>query len=245
MSSKQLFTILDDVESTNNYAMGKVHAGLAVHGQAWFAREQWGGRGQRGNEWVSKKDENLIMTVILKPDKQFRSNTFLFNMMVAGICHRFLEKNVAVTTNLKWPNDIYYDDRKAGGILIENVFSGTVWNWAVVGIGININQQNFDDVNANVTSVRNICDRIFDPVELARQLHIELNENMDVVNDASIDFSLHYYNEHLYKKGNIVKLKKGNILFSTCIKEVNRQGQLVTFDATERQFNSGEIKWLL
>ena len=56
MIINETFTILDAVESTNNYAMAKAHAGLAAHGQAWFAREQWGGKGQRGNVWVSEKD---------------------------------------------------------------------------------------------------------------------------------------------------------------------------------------------
>ena len=59
------------------------------------------------------------------------------------------------------------------------------------------------------------------------------------------DFYLSYYNEYLYKKGIIVKLKKGNIVFQTTVKGVNHNGQLITLDAIERQFNSGEIKWLL
>ncbi|MCY7291559.1 MAG: biotin--[acetyl-CoA-carboxylase] ligase [Ferruginibacter sp.] len=240
-----LFTILDVVESTNNYAMGQVHAGLAVHGQAWFARDQWGGRGQRGNKWISRKEENLIMTVVFKPDKLFKSSMFLFNMMLAGICHQFFAKIAGTATTLKWPNDIYYNDRKAGGILIENIIIGNEWTWSVVGIGVNVNQLNFDRVNQNATSLRRICDRIFDPIELAKKLHIELNKNIEAITHVSKEFYFDYYNEHLYKKGKTVKLKKDNIIFSTCIKEVNRKGQLVTFDAIERQFNSGEIKWIL
>ncbi len=245
MTSNELFTILDDVESTNNYAMAQLHEGLAVHGQAWFARHQWGGRGQRGNIWSSKKDDNLIMTVVLKPSNVFKSNLFLFNMVVAGICHRFFADIAGFATTLKWPNDIYYNDRKAGGILIENIFSSKEWNRAVVGIGININQVNFGDINKSATSLRIICNRIFDPVELAKKLHVELIENIASITDVSVGFYFDYYNEHLYKRGEMVKLKKDNMVFNTCIKEVNRQGQLVTLDAIERQFASGEIKWLL
>ena len=244
MDQKQLFTILDDVESTNNYAMGKLHAGLAVHGEAWFARNQWGGRGQRENQWESNKDENLLLTIILKPDKVFRHNIFHFNIIVACICHEFLAKIAGKNTFIKWPNDLYFNDRKAGGILIENVFSGQQWEWAIVGIGININQTNFNLVN-NRTSLKSITNLHYNPIELAKVLHQKVIKNLEMIDYASQDSYLNYYNDHLFKKNETVKLKKDNIVFKSTIKEVNSQGQLVTFDTIERQFNSSEIKWVL
>ncbi len=244
MSEKQFFTILDAVESTNNYAMAKLHAGLAVHGQAWFARDQWGGKGQRDNKWFSKKDENIIMTIILKPDRVFRNNIFFFNTVVSCTCHQFFASFAGSATFLKWPNDIYFNDRKAGGILIENIFNGQDWTWATVGIGININQTDFNPDNPNATSLRSICEQIFEPIELGKNLHKALMANFEAIDEFSEDYYFNYYNDHLYKKEQVVKLKKGNIVFSTCIKKVNRKGQLVTFDAMEKLFNSGEIKWL-
>ena len=245
MIDNQTFTILDAVESTNNYAMAKAHAGLAVHGQAWFARDQWGGKGQRGNMWVSAKDENIIMTIILKPDKLFRTNMFLFNAVVACTCHQFSSKISGQTTYIKWPNDIYFNDRKAGGILIENIFSDKEWIWAAVGIGFNVNQIDFGPGNENAISLKNVCSQIFNPIELAKKLHKLILVNFKALSNVGEDFYFNYYNKQLYKKNETVKMKKGNIIFSTCIKEVNRQGQLITYDAFERQFNSGEIKWLL
>ena len=245
MIDNQTFTILDAVESTNNYAMAKAHEGLAVHGQAWFARDQWGGKGQRGNMWVSDKDKNIIMTIILKPDKLFRTNMFLFNAVVACTCHQFSLDITGQTTYIKWPNDIYFNDRKAGGILIENIFSNKEWLWAVIGIGFNVNQINFGPENINATSLRSVCNQIFNPIELAKKLHKLLLVNFKEINHVGEDFYFDYYNKQLYKKNETVKMKKENIIFSTCIKEVNRQGQLITYDAFERQFNSGEIKWLL
>ena len=245
MIDNQTFTILDAVESTNNYAMAKAHEGLAVHGQAWFARDQWGGKGQRGNMWISDKDKNIIMTIILKPDKLFRTNMFLFNAVVACTCHQFFSNISGQKTYIKWPNDIYFNDRKAGGILIENIFSHREWLWAVIGIGLNVNQINFGPDNINATSLRTVCSQILDPIELAKKLHKLLLVNFKEVSNIEEDFYFNYYNKQLYKKNETVKLKKENIIFSTCIKEVNKQGQLITYDAFERQFNSGEIKWLL
>lgn len=245
MSEKHFFTILDAVESTNNYAMAKLHAGLAVHGEAWFARDQWGGKGQRDNKWYSKKDQNITMTIILKPDKVFRNNLFFFNTIVACTCHQFFSAFAGSGTFLKWPNDIYFNDRKAGGILIENIFNGQGWTWAAIGIGININQIDFDEENVKATSLRNICSRIFEPIELGKKLHNALLVNFDALDEFSEDYYFNYYNEHLYKKEQTVKLKKGNMVFDTCIKKVNKKGQLVTSDVMERHFNSGEIIWLL
>ena len=245
MQENDLFTILDDVESTNNYAMAKVHAGLAAHGQAWFANEQWGGRGQREKVWISAKGENIIMTVVLKPNKVFNKNLFLFSAMVAGVCHRFFSAVAGNETTIKWPNDIYFGDRKAGGILIENIFKGSEWIWAAVGIGINVNQIDFKLAKANATSLQIICNKIFEPIELGKKLHRILLENFEESILFPDDYYFNYYNEHLYKKNQSVKLKKGNMVFTTTIKEVNRKGQLVTLDTLERQFNNGEVKWSL
>ncbi len=245
MSHSELFTILDDVESTNNYAMAKVHAGLAVHGQAWFAKDQWGGKGQRDNKWVSNKGENIIMTIVFKPGRLFKSNMFFFMAVVASTCHQFFAEFAGEGTFLKWPNDILFNDRKAGGILIENIMSGKEWTWSVVGIGINVNQVGFDVSNLQATSLSNICNKLFDPIILAKKLHVQLVNNIEGVIDTSRDVYFKYYNDNLFKKGEIVKLKKDNIIFSTRIKEVNANGELVTFDSMERQFNSGDIKWVL
>ncbi len=245
ISQNQYFTILDAVESTNNYAMAKLHAGLAVHGQAWFARHQWGGKGQRDNKWFSKKDENITMTVTLKPNRVFKNNMFLFNAVVACTCHQFFSAYAGSATFLKWPNDIYYNDRKAGGLLIENIFTGQDWTWAAVGIGINVNQTDFDDENTSATSLQTICNQIFDPIVLGKKLHAALLENFEHVDALSEDSYFNYYNEHLYKRGEIVRLKKDNAIFSTCIKKVNKKGQLITLDVLERVFNTGEIKWIV
>ena len=240
-----LFTILDVVESTNNYAMGQVHAGLAAHGQAWFANEQWGGKGQREKKWLSAMGENIIVTITLKPDKVFNQNKFLFSAFIAGVCHQFFSAFAGNETCIKWPNDIYFGDRKAGGILIENVFKGKQWKWAVVGIGININQTHFGEELKNATSLKCITQKNYDVIELAKQLQNTIIQKLENCKEEVLFEYLKYYNDHLFKKGKIVKLKKENILFETCIKEVNGFGQLITEDVMERVFEFGEVSWVV
>jgi BirA family transcriptional regulator, biotin operon repressor / biotin---[acetyl-CoA-carboxylase] ligase len=239
-----LFTILDVVESTNNYAMGQLHAGLAVHGQAWFANEQWGGKGQREKKWISAAGENIIMTIVLKPDKVFKGNLFLFSAFIAGACHRFYSALAAKNTHIKWPNDIYHCDRKAGGILIENIIKGMEWNWSVVGIGINVNQIDFNEELSNATSLKKIIGKTYDVVELAMQLHDIILKELENGSGELLEYALQYYNTYLYKKNEVIKLKKGNAVFETYVKEVNNFGQLVTKDTIERLFNFGEVVWV-
>ena len=245
ISKNQLFTIIDVVESTNNYAMGQLHAGLAAHGQTWFANEQWGGRGQRENKWLSQKGENVIMTIVVKPGKVFQGNLFFFSAFIAGVCHRIFSAAAGYNTHIKWPNDIYFGDRKAGGILIENVFKGKEWSWAVVGIGLNINQISFANELKNATSLKCITNNNHDPITIASQIQNIILGELKNSSEDTLHQYLKYYNNHLFKKGQMVKLKKANIVFETRIKEVNSFGQLITEDAMDRTFEFGEISWIL
>jgi len=243
MKTTELFSILDTVDSTNNYAMAKLHAGLAKHGMAWFAMEQTAGKGQRGREWLSQPGENIALSVVIAPAGLFTSQPFVFNMAVANACFNFLATCFKEELTIKWPNDLYISDRKAGGILIENIYQGAVWKWAVVGVGINVNQLSFDPALKNPVSIRQVSGKTYDTTALARTLHQMI---LDEVNSpGTAEEILHRYNERLYKRNQQVKLKKQNIVFETSISEVNKFGQLLTKDSIDRQFEFGEVEWIL
>jgi BirA family transcriptional regulator, biotin operon repressor / biotin---[acetyl-CoA-carboxylase] ligase len=244
MDNYDLFVVLDEVESTNNYAMQHAHEGLAIAGQAWFANEQWGGKGQRGKKWVSKKGENIIMSLIVKPSKVFAANPFYLSMLVVNICRQFVADKTNLQTFVKWPNDIYIDDRKAGGILIENIFKGKEWQWAVVGIGINVNQSNFGSIENSAQSLKNATGESYDPVSLAKALQQLLNSELNNIEKEDLKNVMKKCNEHLYKKNSFVSLKKDTAVFKTKILAVNEYGQLLTNDVVERIFSVGEVEWV-
>ncbi|HMX79677.1 MAG TPA: biotin--[acetyl-CoA-carboxylase] ligase, partial [Ferruginibacter sp.] len=156
MSGGGFLRILEAVDSTNNYAMAQVHAGLANHGLAWFAQEQTAGKGQRGKRWQTGKGKNIAMSLVLEPERFGRVKPFLLSASIALACHAFFEKYAGPPTRIKWPNDLYWGDRKAGGILIENVYHGKNWKWAVAGTGININEDRFDPELINPVSLYQI-----------------------------------------------------------------------------------------
>ncbi len=244
MDQNEIFSILDTVESTNNYAMQQVHAGLAKHGQAWYAHEQWAGKGQRGKLWKTTVGENVILSIAIQPNPIFNAKPFLLSALVAVVCRDCFEEIAGIDTKIKWPNDIYWRDRKAGGILIENIFKGKDWKWAIIGIGINVNQMVFDENVLNATSLKMITKKGNDPVLLAREIHRIVLEKLIQINARNVDVYLENLNSHLYKKNETVHLKKGNAVFTTKIIAVNDYGQLLTKDVMERTFEVGEVEFL-
>src|SRR5690349_5898262 len=117
------FHLLEQVNSTNMYAMDKVYAGLAGEGDVFFTNFQSTGKGQRGKTWHSAPNESILMSVVLNTTRLSPSQSFRLSAAVAVAVKDFLQKLTTEKVYIKWPNDIYINDRKAGGILIENVLS--------------------------------------------------------------------------------------------------------------------------
>ena len=232
---------LDSVDSTNNYAMAQIHAGLASGGQVYFARQQWGGKGQRGKTWISEPGQNISMSLVLDSRPLPLPGQFLLGAAVALACLNFVQKYEADGWALKWPNDLYWRDRKAAGILIENIIKGKEWLFAVIGVGMNLNQDSFPPGLSKAVSLKQITNKTFEPLALAGDLVKAIGEQIDVLKgDPGI--ILETFNKSLYKRGEIIKLKQGNIQFETRIKRVNIAGLLETEDG--RAFKHGEVEFV-
>jgi len=254
----QPFIVLPSVDSTNNYAMAQARAGLAIHGTAYLAMEQTNGKGQRGKSWTSKAGENIMLSVVLEPKVLTIGNQFILSASVALACYDFLKKYTdPEMTRIKWPNDLYWQDRKAGGVLIESGVgsqesgvekrdSGVIAMLrAIVGIGINVNQTVFDEQLRNPVSIKQITGKNWDIIELAKELCDCLENRYSILIKKNPNKILEEYNAVLYKLNEKVKLKKDNAVFETIIKAVTPEGKLLTKDTMERTFNFGEIEWII
>lgn len=234
----QPFIKLAQVDSTNNYAMGLIHEGMATHGTAVFARHQSAGKGQRGKTWISEPGQNITLSLILAPPQDLKP--FILSAIIALSCRDLIDAHAKSEVYVKWPNDIYWRDRKAGGILIENLISGIHSRWSIAGMGININQVNFPDETNRPVSLKQITGKSFDPEELALDLCALIENRLNNYETRSI---LAEYNEHLLFKDQKVRLKSGQVTFETIIKGVNELGELITYDVCERTFR--EVTWLM
>jgi len=243
LSSPENMLILDSVDSTNNYAMAllqkrEIDAEIAV-----FAKEQTHGKGRRGKQWMSKKSENIMMSVVVQLQWLSISRQFDLSVAAALSCFDLFEKYILGNLFIKWPNDIFINDSKAGGILIENVIKGNIWQWAVIGIGLNINQQNFEEEILKASSLRIKTGKEYNVIELANKLHLILLARIEQLKAGDFEKMLEEYNSHLYARGKMVKLKKQNVLFETTILGVSQFGHLITKDSVERKFNFDEVEF--
>lgn len=233
------------IESTNNYAMGLVKQGVATHGMAVFAHAQTKGKGQRGKLWSTQPDKNIILSLLLDASHLNISKQFELIATIAVATHEFLNTYILDNTTIKWSNDLYWRDRKAGGILIENVINGMNWQWSIVGIGININQTEFDETAKNPVSLKQITGKEFNPVALAKELCSYIQIKYTELLQGDFAQILHQYNQALYKKNESVTLKKDARVFSATVKQVNEWGQLKIDNAAETVLNFGEVEWII
>ena len=169
---------LPSIDSTNIYAMEQIKAGKAISGSCYNTPFQTHGKGQHGRVWESEKGQNLLCSYVLElkslnPSKNWGPEDQKgLSAAVAIGAKAFFGAHAGDETLIKLPNDIYWRDRKAGGILIENSLRGSEWTWAVIGIGFNINQTSFSPDAPNPVSLRQITGRQW---EIAR-LQTELSE---------------------------------------------------------------------
>jgi BirA family biotin operon repressor/biotin-[acetyl-CoA-carboxylase] ligase len=240
------FIELQSVDSTNNYALEQIHAQMARHGMAFFAHEQIAGKGQRGKGWVSEKGANIILSVIINPGYLSVKDQFQLSACVAVAVHDFFSRYAGDATSIKWPNDLYWQNRKAGGILKENVVGSTdqaIWKWAVAGIGININQTNFPPGLSNPVSLKQITGKNYNPVELARELCSILDNYYRQLMTEGFEDIYEKYVTHLYKRNESARLKKDSRIFDALIKTVTPTGQLVIQHAIEEYIDFGAVEW--
>jgi BirA family biotin operon repressor/biotin-[acetyl-CoA-carboxylase] ligase len=258
------FIELQTVDSTNNYALKQIHAGrltegqtLPQHGLAIFAHEQTAGKGQRGKRWMSSKGLDIALSIIINPVPLGVAQQFQLSACAAVTVNNFFSKYAGKDSKIKWPNDVYWKDRKAGGILIESVVrtseSGAgspepgvnAWQWAVIGIGININETSFPPELPNPVSLKQITGKNFDTVELAKEICRLFNDRFrKLINGGFEDIYMEYLS-HLYKINEKVKLRKDNRVFEATIKTVSPAGKLILQHSIEEEFDFGTVEWII
>ena len=177
---------LSTIDSTNIYAMAQIKAGLAKSGSCYTADFQTNGKGQHGRVWESTKGQNLLCSYILELNTLDALKNWTpadqigFSAAIALGARAFFGAFAGEQTKIKKPNDIYFRDRKAGGILIENLVRGKEWTWTVIGIGMNINQTEFspaalNSVSSNPISLQEITNQSWDIKKMQEHLSEALN----------------------------------------------------------------------
>ena len=177
---------LSEIDSTNMYAMEQIHAQKALSGSVYQTDFQTNGKGQHGRIWESHRGENLLCTYILELNALKQGKNWVpseqlgLSAAVALGAQAFFMEFAGEETKIKKPNDIYWRDRKAGGILIENIVRGTDWNWTVIGIGLNINQTQFSNEAGKPVSLKQITGKHWDIKAMQKKLAESLSASLNL-----------------------------------------------------------------
>lgn len=225
--------------------MEQLQANMAGHGTCFFAHHQRSGKGQQGKTWFAEPGQNITQTVVLDPSALSLSQQFSLNVVVAIACHEWFTGYAKGETFIKWPNDLYWRDRKAGGILIENTIRGNIWQWAIAGMGININQVQFATELNQAVSLKQITGKHYEPVSLAKELCEFLEMRYQQLLAGEEKALWEYYNQHLFRRGQSTRLKKNNLVFDALIEGVDDHGHLLVQSGQGNFFRSGEVDWVI
>lgn len=248
----KLLIHLPTVDSTNNYAKEHIAKSSPIDGTVILADEQFAGRGQVGNTWLAESHKNVTFSIIYKTDFLLATEQFWLNKAVsigvAVAASTFIQSKITHQSNhiaVKWPNDIFYDNQKTAGILIENTIQGLHLKYSVIGIGFNVNQTYFPE-NIRATSLQTIIGSEVDKFEFLKQLLSSIEKYLLLLKNKHYETLKHLYINYLYQYNCWADYQKGDGIFKGKIIDVDAMGFLQMETANGReQFGFKEIRFIV
>ncbi len=185
-----------------------------------YAGYQTAGRGQTGNSWESEEGKKLLCSILLPPNK----NLHFLNIAVGVALLRVIGEDFTI----KWPNDIYWKDKKVAGILVENAIVGSEVKYSIAGIGLNVNQTEFKSDAPNPISLKQIYGTDFVVDELMQKLYAEVQRTWE--EDVWAE-----YKAHLYRREGFWPFEDKNGIFEAAIQDVLPTGEIVLKDRNNKK----------
>jgi BirA family biotin operon repressor/biotin-[acetyl-CoA-carboxylase] ligase len=232
--------------STNDYLKDLMRKQYLENNTIVVAKDQQKGRGQRDSEWQSEAGKNLTCSVLVKDLILSTNDLFSLNVAVAISVYETLKVLTRKKIAVKWPNDIMADNKKICGVLIENSIQYNGEIFSIIGIGININQINFNNL-PNVTSLKLLDKCDFDLDRVLNILLENLQQNISLVRNKRSDLLWDKYLKKLFKKEIPTTFEDENQQkFMGIIKGVSSTGQLQVMleDDSIKNYGNKEIKML-
>ncbi len=211
-----------------------------------YALEQNFGRGQQGNAWHSEVGKNILFSTIIYPNI-LPENQFELNKAVSLGVYDFVKSYINDDfLKIKWSNDIYYNDKKLAGILIENTIIGNKILYSIAGIGLNLNQIGFPDNLPNPISLNNITGKQYNLQESIENLLSSLKKHISMIDNSSSQLNIDYHNS-LYRLNEIHKYIYNKKTIEAAIIGVNDKGflKLKTIEEQEIECAFKEIRYII
>ncbi len=244
MLKKLNFLHFESLGSTNQ----KLYQLAGIDVPSWTivsADKQSSGKGYANNVWLSEDYKNATFSFLIRYPLKVQEELAIFNMWISTEITRFLS-NWQIAAQVKWPNDIILNNKKIAGILIETKLTGDKTKFCVIGLGVNINQVNFGELE-HVSSLKleNMVLN-YNIQEFIKNLMLHFYDNFYKMKTKQFDLIYDTYNNQLFKKGNVSVFEINNQKMNGIIQYVNREGNLVVDleDRGEKTFRHKEIKLL-
>ena len=215
-----------ELDSTNDYAANLLSKSKPIEGAVVITDNQVKGKGQYGRKWCSAPGMNLTLSVILYPNIPVETQFDLNIMASLAVCEA-IDVQSSVKSRVKWPNDIYVNDLKICGILIKNNLTGGKISQSIVGIGINVNQRNFDPTLPNPTSLILESGRDTELVDLREQLFAAMDRYYHMLKRDPVELRQKYRNT-LWRRSEEIKYSLSDGQQRTGVLEgIERDGRLI------------------
>lgn len=194
----QKLILLDEVDSTNNYAATLLNDGKLPHGTVILAEKQTAGRGQRGNSWSSSASNQFACSVYAETAFLSAERYWYLNLAVALAVRDAIQAHISEKAVIKWPNDILVDDRKMGGILIETQWRSGAIIGAIIGVGANMR---YEPGLPSACALNEFTDAHISPMQLAQELARQLEERFQQLRAGLWNDVATEYLENLWRLG--------------------------------------------
>ena len=241
------FIHLAETDSTNSYARREASHLWAENPDCEAlvvtAEEQSAGRGQRGTVWQSSKGKNLLMTIVVRPKELAIESCYALSVATALALKESMQ-TYGLPTTLKWPNDLYCNNCKLAGILLESDFGGANVTQAFIGIGLNINQSDFYKMERRPTSMSLLCDREFNIEEVMHTIVNKFIEKYSKIASGELAQLFEEYEKSLMGYHEPLLYRDAAGEFTAGIKGVERDGRIVLEcnDGTTRNYWFKEVE---
>ena len=241
----------EELPSTNEEAVRMLSENTRLaDGTMVVTYQQTAGRGQMGTSWLSEPNENIAMSVIFFPHflpihHQFDLNKAI-SLALAETVEQVLE-NEKVRVKIKWSNDIFLNDQKTAGILIQNTLTNNHISASVVGIGLNVNQTLFSDDLPHATSLNLVSPQRYSLTSIVKKLAKNIEIRYLQLKNQKYDLLHEDYLHRLYRKGEITLFERthDHTFFQGTIQTVNERGELLILNLETKKteiFNLKEVR---
>jgi len=238
---------IDRVDSTNRYAFGLCTREEIAEGIVYLAREQYAGKGYHQNSWLSEKGKNLTFSLVLRPEFILPSDQFVLTQIISLALTDLLNSFIINhPIHIKWPNDIYIDNGKACGILVQNSIMGDKIDFSVVGIGLNVNQTEFPAELPNPVSMAGITGEVHDTDVIFKKMLEYIGRRYEQFRNKPDRKSLKKeYLDNLYRIGQPTEFKDETGYFIGQITDVDEFGRLeiILSDGSRKKYNFKEVEF--